>query len=324
MNYVKWLKIKGFLKEHIWNLFLRLGVNSNNILFSLLDTINDFSNSNLYNWRYYFKSRHKEQGLINGDVVCIMCTWMEEMMVPLAIESSKDFVSRYIVVDKDGTTVPVLESCRDKWGLDMEIYIKPNMSLRESRAFALTRIEEPWVLIQDGDEVFHTDGPNSIYGLRSFMDRPHILLMTYMNCLYGDIWHTSATRPQQPHHMFLYQNNGTLKAPSPQWDLPIMKGWKIYPTKPYKFNCRIKSPKRMFLRQFWKEWCHYSEKYITYPNIEEYVTEELGINLETEVDKWYNNFVKSLIPYNEEKVGYYPKVIRKKMHSIRASAHIPQ
>jgi hypothetical protein len=29
-----------------------------------------------------------------------MCTWEEEQMAPLAIESTKDFVDRYIVVDK--------------------------------------------------------------------------------------------------------------------------------------------------------------------------------------------------------------------------------
>lgn len=244
-----------------------------------------------------------------------MCTWMEEKMVPFALESSKDFVSRYIVVDKDGGTVPVIETYRDKWDLDMDIYIKPKMSLRESRAFALTLIDEPWILIQDGDEVFHTDGPNSIQGLRRFMDRPHIVLMAPKNRLYGDIWHTSPTIPQHSHHKFLYQNNGTLRIPSLQRDFPIMNGWKIYLSKPHIFNCIIKSPKRNFLREFWREWCQHSEKYIKYPNIEEYVIEELGINIEIEAEKWYKKYLKSLIPYDEERWGYYPKVIRKYAHA---------
>lgn len=313
------MKTKNLSKINIWKFFSRLGLSSNIILFSILDTINDFSNSNLYNWRYYFKSRHKELSLANGDVACIMCTWMEEKMVPLALESSKDFVSRYIVVDKDGETVPVVESCRDKWDLDMEIYVKPEMTLRESRAFAISRIDEPWVLIQDGDEVFHTDGPNSIFNLRRFMDRPHTLLMTTMNRLCGDIWHTSATYPQQPYHMFLYHNNGTLKIPDPQQDLPIMKGWKIFLTGSYKFNCSIKSHKRMFLRQFWSEWCKFTEKYLIYPNIEKYVEKDLGINIEIEAEKWYKKYIKSLILYDEEKWGYYPEIIRKYAHAKEAT-----
>lgn len=309
--------IKEHLKDIAWQFFCRIDLNSKPFLPSLLDIINDFSNSNLSNWRYYFKSRHKNPSLTNGDVACIMCTWMEEKMVPLALESSKDFVSRYIVVDKAGGTVPVIESCRDKWDLDMEIYVKPEMSLRECRAFALTRIDEPWILIQDGDEVFHTDGPNSIHGLRKFMDRSNIILTTPMNYLCGDVWHTNSDYPQQPHHMFLYHNNGTLREPGLQRDLPIMNGWKIYLGTPYKFNCLIKSPKRMYLRQFWNEWCHHTQKYLRYPNIEEYVTEELGIDIETEVEKWYKEYIRSLIPYDEERWGYYPKVIRDYMKNVR-------
>lgn len=322
MNYLNWPTIKYFLNKNARKLLIRLNLNSNIIVYSFLDSLNNFSNSNLYNWKYYFKSRHKKLGLANGDVACIMCTWGEELITPLAIESSKNFVSKYIVVDKDGETVPVIEACRDKWDLDMEIYIKPKMSLREARSFALTRIEEPWILIQDGDEIFHTDGPNSIYNLRRFMNRPHTILMTTMNCLCGDIWHTSATFPQQPYHMFLYHNNGTLKAPSFQWDLPIMKGWKIYLTGPFKFNCSIKSPKRIFLRQFWKKWCQDTKKYITYPNIEDYVTDDLNINIEIEFEKWYKKYFETLILYDEEKFGYYPKVIRKKAHSKGAHASI--
>lgn len=39
-------------------------------------------------------------------VACVMCTWEERQTAPVAIESSKDFVDRFIIVDKgseDGT-----------------------------------------------------------------------------------------------------------------------------------------------------------------------------------------------------------------------------
>ncbi|MDH5406960.1 MAG: hypothetical protein OEX80_10530 [Candidatus Aminicenantes bacterium] len=145
-------------------------------------------------------------------------------MVPFALESSKVFVSRYIIVDKDGETVPTIKECRDKWDLDIEIYIKPDLTLRESRAFAATKIDEPWILVQDGDEVFHTDGPNAIFYLRRFMDRLNIVLCALLIFLLGDFLHTRSINPQMPPHPFLYRNNGTIRALGPPKDQLVIDG----------------------------------------------------------------------------------------------------
>jgi hypothetical protein len=196
----------------------------------------------------------------------------------------------------------------------MEVHVKPEMTLREARAFALTRIEESWVLVQDGDEVFHTTGPNNINNLRNYMDRPHTVLCTPMNVLCGDFLHTRRKIPQQPPHMFLYHNNGTIRAPGITNDLPIMNGWKIILDRPYKFNCLVKSPKRLFLRMFWNEWCQKSLAFKRYPLLEDYVVKELGIDLDNEVEKWYREYLGSFIPYDEEKMGYYPEVIKRRLN----------
>ena len=110
----------------------------------------------------------------------------------------------------------------------------------------MERIEEPWILVQDGDEVFHTDGPQNIESLRHFMDRENVLICTPMIALMGDLLHVDPELPMMPPHPFLYHNNGTLRAskstPKPWqgYDLPVMDGWKIGLPKPYKFNCKIK------------------------------------------------------------------------------------
>ena len=85
-----------------WNILFRIGI---------MSKPNSISKDNLFNLRYYFKSRHRNPKLAKGDVVCIMCTWDEEMMVRLALESSKEFVSRYIVVDKNGSTIQAIKEC---------------------------------------------------------------------------------------------------------------------------------------------------------------------------------------------------------------------
>ena len=162
-------------------------------------------------------------------------------MIRYAIESSKDFASRYVVVDKDGSTVPKIKECRDERHLDVEIHVKPELNLVQSWDYGVQKIDEPWLLLQDGDEVFHTDGPASIHNLRVLMDRPDVVYCAPMVLLWGDLKHTYSKCPIMPPHTFLYQNNGTIKpSKDPRKDHPVMKGWKIGLPIPYKFNCHIK------------------------------------------------------------------------------------
>jgi len=200
--------------------------------------------SNLLHMGSYFKSLKRNPSLAKGDVACLIVTWDEGLMIRYALESSKDFVSRYVIIDKDGSTVPYIEECRDKWDLDIEIHTKPELNRRESRAFGVKRINEPWILIQDGDEIFHTNGSRKIQSLRKFMDRPNVVYCAPIVILMGDLYHTHRKYPIMPSHPFLYQNNGTIRvsayARKREEDLPIMDGWKIGLPEPYKFNCRIK------------------------------------------------------------------------------------
>jgi len=263
---------------------------------------------------YYFQSLGKNPELIKGDVACIMCVWDEQLMVPLALESSKDFVSRYIVVDKNGETLPIIDKCADYWDLNIETYVKPVMSLREARLFAIEKINEPWILIQDGDEVFHTDGPFAISNLRRYMNRKNIIFCTKMAVLIGDLKHTRKINPIQPPHKFLYHNNGTIYAGKNLGNIPDSKAWIKTLPGIWKFNCVIKHPRRHYLRKFWDQWCMKSEIYKTYPNIEDYITKELGINIDEEYLGWYKQRLESFVPYNEQKLGYYPEIIRRELH----------
>lgn len=196
--------------------------------------------SNLTNILNYPKTKLKIPKLSRGEVVCIMCVWQEQYMVKYAIESSKDFVSRYKIVDKDGQTIPFIKESIDQWKLEAEIHKKPNLDLREARGFCLTNIDEPWILIQDGDEIFHTDGPQDIQHLRKYMDRPNIVFCTPKVVMQRDFNHVSARHPIQPPHKFLYHNNGTIRIANKGQYQPASDEWMIGFIKPYIFNCRIK------------------------------------------------------------------------------------
>jgi len=272
---------------------------------------NSFHWSNIFNLKQYFLSRKRDPALSKAEVGCIMCTWMEDFTVKLALESTKDFVSRFIVVDKgEGSTAEIVATCRDDWELNLELYIKPELNLRDSRQFALQRIDEPWILVQDGDMVFHTDGPLAISNIRGFMDRPNIFLTCPFNCLYGDFKHTWPGKERWAAHPILYHNNGTVRAPKHEKDLPVMDAWAINLGQPYVFNCLIKPPIRMFLRGYWRDWCMESDAYLRYPNLEKYVVDELKIDVEKEVGVWFKRYMDALVLYDEKKWGYYPKIIR--------------
>jgi glycosyltransferase involved in cell wall biosynthesis len=243
-----------------------------------------------------------------------MCTWEERQTVPLAIESTKDFVDRYIVVDKDSKdgTIDVIKKCRDEWKLDMDIYNKPNLLLGEARLFAFRKADEDWILIQDGDEIFHTDGPNSIFNLKKLLRFRSVSYAAPMTTIAGDFLHTRKDFPKQPAHPFLHHNNHTFYLEI-RGDGPAMVTVKIYLSKVYKFNCNVKSPERMFLRPYWWEWCIQTDAFKTYRSVEEYAKAKLGTeNLEEHIKKWYKDYYASVLaPYDEKKFGYYPLVIRK-------------
>jgi len=235
-------------------------------------------------------------------------------MADIVLESSKDFVNRYIIVDKNGETLPIINITADILDLNVETFVKPSLSLKEARLFAIEKTDEPWILIQDGDEVFHTDGPYAITNLRYHMNRPNVFFCTRMTMLKGDFKHTRPKRQIQPFHKFLYHNNGTLGSKFPNENLPNARAWRIDLDGIWKFNCVIKHPKRMYLRTFWDQWCKNNDYYKEYPNIEDYVSEELGIDVEDEYKEWYSDMFDSLIPYDEKRLGTYPEVIRRRLN----------
>jgi len=244
-----------------------------------------------------------------------MCTWEEGRVAPIAIESSKDFVDRFIVVDKgseDGTA-RIIREIAEKWGLNIEIYVRPDLFLDQAISFALKKVDEDWFLMQDGDEILHTDGPNSIFSLGRLLKRfKNVIFCAPMTLLVYDFLHT-LPKVYQPKHRFLYYNNGCfIKREEGKSDLPQMFGVELHLRRVYKFNCNVKSDKRLFLRSFWREWYQNTDLREKYTNLEDYVKTKLGAqDLTPLINEWTKKYYANTIPYQENLHGYLPEVIRK-------------
>ena len=243
-----------------------------------------------------------------------MCIWEEARMASLAVESTKDFVDEYVVVDAGSTdgTREILRECGDRHGLNMRIFNRPELRLRHARLYAIEQTDAEWILIQDGDEVYHTDGPGNIESLRTLLGERDVVYRAPMPYLYLDFLHTHQKHPVQPPHMFLYQNNGTFHLRTGRRDLPGIRGREVVLGRAYKFNCNVKSPRRMFLRNYWWEWCKATDAHETM-TLEEFVKKKLQVDdLNPAIEAWMQRQHRNpkIIDYSEELYGYYPKVIR--------------
>jgi glycosyltransferase involved in cell wall biosynthesis len=254
------------------------------------------------------RSLTQDPALADGEVVGVICVWDEQHNVGLALESSKDFVDRYIVVDKNGDTIPVVKEYADKFDLDVEYHIKPSLGLAESRLFAIERSGSEWVLVQDGDEVYSTSGANDLRNLRGLMVYPNIIVRSRKNVLVVDYLHTQELN--NGYHNFFFHNNGCLKA-TKERDVPYGGGRVINLEPVYIFNLTgVKPPKELYYRQnYWRDY-NLGEGYLRFKTIEEYVSVELGVEVKDEaVDEWFSGYRGRAIPYDEKVQGPLPQIL---------------
>ena len=258
-------------------------------------------------WRT-LRSLRPDPALAGGEVTCVMCVWDEQTNVGLALESSKGFVDRYIVVDKNGGTVPVVKGYADEFGLDVEGHVKTDLSLAESQLFAIERSGAEWLLIQDGDEVFSTSGVNDIGNLRRYMVYPDIIVRSRKNVLVVDYTHTQEVN--NGFHGFFFHNNGLLRAMKER-DTPFGAGRVIDLRPVYIFNLTgVKPFRELYYRlNFWRGY-NLGEGYLRFKSIEEYVRFELGVEVTDEVvDQWFSEYRGRAIPYDERVQGPLPDVL---------------
>ena len=148
---------------------------------------------------------------------CMLCVYDEQETIVDAIKTTIDTVDFYVVIDKNGKTISAIEESGLE--IDAEYHVKPDMTLAESRGYALERLKKAaWVLIQDGDEFF--DPCLS----RVIRTRPNTYFRSLKNIIYPNqtmpLYHSG-------YHNFLFHNNGTIRIPYPN-DIPRMKGRAIH------------------------------------------------------------------------------------------------
>lgn len=274
-------------------------------------------------------------------VVAIMGIWDEALTLPMALDSTRDAVTEYIVVHKPGAddTKGVLDACVSRWGLRVR-YWRSNMTLRDARLFGLAvaaRYADVFV-IQDGDEVFYQDGPTALRrGLELL--RPGVVeaIMSKMIYLKHDLAHTLADgyKPGDqgkwgghpangiqliPHLTVALNIPGRIVMPEAlALDVPVYTGGPDLTThEPWKFDVSIKSPLRELLRDSFLHWSAAGSP----GRIEDWaathdtrhlawVAANQSSSLEESAVLHLRQLITWLAPYSEAEWFPYPRVLRK-------------
>jgi len=264
----------------------------------------------------------------NKKIICIMPVWDEQNIIGLALASSHNFITEYIILVQKCTdkTIEVINYCRSLWNLNIKI-IHSEKKIRERRedAIKITKKYADYYIIQDGDEIFYENTKNEINKLIeqdiTFSTAPIVFLE-------NDFKHTANKEENiiMPCHPFFFKNVDDIYFPNfgdmpwynPNTNYHNFKEFK----NPLKFDCKIKNFRRNFLREVFTPWhdevntCsieeyalknHHSIKwYRKNIDVEENNLEKMIHVFEEEYKK--DEFKWNLI-YNENKYYKYPFII---------------
>ena len=202
-------------------------------------------------------------------IVSIIPVWNEQQMIALSIASTKDIVYQYIILIKKGNydkTHEVLNYIKEKWNLNMVI-IESDLKLRERRKHAveISKDYADYYLIQDGDEIYFNNSGlnNDTQTIMKLIRTGFTFCLTSIIFLEKDFLHTPKDENQVwlTPHPFLFKNTSDIYWPDigdmPSYN-PNMSYHKIYNTGekslPFKFDCKIKDYRRVFLREMFTPW----------------------------------------------------------------------
>lgn len=253
-----------------------------------------------------------------------MVTYNEEENIAMAIESAKHMCDRIVIVD-DGSydrTVEIAKRVCSELNFDnLIIEAKHTGKIYDTRDLALRKCKGDWIVVTDGDFIWHTSGTNDSVGLRWLATKhtgknAHVYMP--LAFLYGDYWHTLKNRPIGYPHPYLVENNPSLRCVKDKRFFkyvtkePIVKE---HSNVVYGFHAGgVKSAEMLLYRRFWTPWRELGD-FKTFPTAWSYATHNVGDNIPMKAKMYFRDYMKAWMKFDTDKYGYYPEILKKKMAS---------
>ena len=250
----------------------------------------------------------------------------EEDWIKYSILSIRDFADEIIVGDNgsEDKSVQIVKDLIDE-GFKVELYRCPDMTINELTNFLLKRTTYRWVMKWDADFVARTTGQYSIANLRQKLldmdrDRYYLIELSHI-CLSGDLHHQS---PDEFIHTeeYIYTNSDRLNFVHPR-TCEFLKSPKYYTVIKcdgyYSFHLDVKSADRMLARSYWFDWMK-TKNYERFPTLNSYVDHRIHSDnrfktREEARSKFVINSCKKLVPYDRERFGDYPDILKEEINN---------
>jgi glycosyltransferase involved in cell wall biosynthesis len=273
----------------------------------------------------------------NGISLCIRTK--NEEWIDLSLRSVKEFADEIVIADTSTDDTPKrIRKVAEEYNLNVKfICLKDNsaspMSDTETYTYqsnlALRNTTYRWIFKWDGDFVARTSGPCDIKKLRERIlkldpSKYYMIHLSYVN-LHGDLFHTT---PQgiglsSEAHLFTYSPTLEFKNMRRFERLSLPKYYKpLYIKDIYVFHlATVKSSKYILYRRYWTDWREVND-YRRFPTLTDYVKYRLELDYGTsdlsEGEKIVvNGFCKKLIPYDKQKYGDYPELLKDELANPR-------
>lgn len=256
------------------------------------------------------------------EITACMVTYNEAENIEMAIESAMAICTRIVIVD-DGSldkTVSIAKKTCERLDIDNTIILlKHTGKIYDTRSLALKRCKGDWILVTDGDFIWHTSGTNHVKGLPNLIRKrgsENLHVYSPLAYLYGDYWHTLKTTPVGYPHPYFIKNHSSLKCIRDQRFFkystkdPIKK---LSTTKIFGFHAGgVKSAEMLLYRRFWTPWRELNN-FKKYPTAWDYMKHNVGDNIALKSKRYFRDYMLAWMRFNSKKYSYYPKILKKRM-----------
>ena len=260
-------------------------------------------------------------------ISCPMCAWDAADTIELALESTKDVCSEYLLVNHESSdnTLDIVKDCEVKWGLNIRYFFCPrDMPFWEVRRFSFERARGDWILVTDADHVFHTTGKYNIkFWIQEHTKMPRCVWRLPLINLRYTLNKVPAKNVLTPPHKLFYYNfhqwqwypNVTrwgriLDLPFPHWTIPNVKN---VVDEEYRgiFNVTQQSPMKALRRTYWHIWGR--RPFSCSMNLDNFIRKILEKDdIEEFAKQWFKKRKEQAETYKGE-YGSLPKVIQKRL-----------
>lgn len=258
------------------------------------------------------------------EICACLVTYNEAENIEMAIESAKAICSRIVIVDDGSTdkTVEIATRTCERLHFDNTITkLRHTGKIYDTRSVALKRCKGDWILVTDGDFIWHTSGTNHVKGMVNLIKKrssENLHVYSPLAYLYGDYRHTLKSTPIGHPHPYFIKNDNSLKCIRDQRFFkystkePIKK---TSTTKIFGFHAGgVKSAEMLLYRRFWTPWRELAN-WKKFPTAWDYVKHNVGNDITRKSRLYFRDYMKAFAPFNSKKHCYYPKILKKKMQN---------